>query len=251
MRFAAVLALAGAVALIPGGVSAQTDDSRFYLNLNGAFEPGSQTYADAGTFRLYDETGTLNVSSEVSSGAVLDVSAGARVSGNFTLGLGFHRTSGSDPATVSGTAPNPIFFNRPRSFTQTLDGLERTEQALHISVGYLVSVGEKLDVHITAGPSQFRFAQQVPGSVTITEASGTTFTTVNATVGTENRKRNAWGGHVAADFSYPLVESDAASLRLGAFVRYTQASSEFQVVSNTATTKLGGVQFGGGIRVRF
>lgn len=249
MRFLAALAVAGVV-LGAQSVNAQTDDSRFYINVSGAFEPGSQTYADDGTFRLYDETGRLSVASEVSSGAVLDVAVGGKVTGNFTFGMGFHRTSSSDPATVSGSAPHPIFFDRPRSFSQTLDDLTRTEQALHISVGYLVSVGEKLDLHITAGPSQFRFAQQVPGSVTIAETSGT-FTTVQATVATESRKRNAWGGHVAADLSYPIFESGATTFRLGAFVRYAEASSEFQVVTNTVTTKLGGVQFGAGLRVRF
>ena len=250
MRFVAAMVLAGTVALIPSGVSAQTDDSRFYINVNGAFEPGSQTYADDGTFRLYDETGRLTVSSEVSSGAVLDFAAGAKVMGGFTLGLGFHRTSSSDPAAVSGAAPHPVFFDRPRSFSQTLDALTRTEQALHLSLGYVVALGEKLDLHLTAGPSQFRFAQQVPGSVTIAE-TGSSFATVQATVATEQRKRNTWGGHVGADLSYPVFESGAASFRLGGFVRYAAASSEFQVVTNTVTTKLGGVQIGGGVRVRF
>jgi hypothetical protein len=250
MRFAAAMVLAGTTALIPNVVSAQTDDSRFYLNLNGAFEPGSQTYADDGTFRLYDETGRLSVSSEVSSGAVLDFAAGAKVTGGFTVGLGFHRTSSSDPATVTGTAPHPVFFDRPRAFSQSLDALTRSEQALHISLGYIVSLGEKLDLHITAGPSQFRFSQQVPASVTISE-TGSSFATVQATVATEDRKRNAWGGHIGADLSYAIFESGAASFRLGGFVRYAAAKSEFLVVSNTASTELGGVQIGAGLRVRF
>lgn len=249
MRFLTVLATAGLLAGV-GTAAAQTDDTRFYINVNGAFEPGTQTYSDDGTFRLYDENGTLSASSEVSSGAVLDFAAGAKVAGNFTLGLGFHRTSSSDAATVSGTAPHPIFFDRPRSFSQTLDALERTEQALHISIGYMAMIGEKLDVHITAGPSQFRFSQQVPASVTISE-TGSTFTTVQATVATAARKRNVWGGHIGADFSYPVFESGAAVFRLGAYARYAAASSEFEVISNSVTTKLGGVQVGGGVRVRF
>lgn len=249
MRFVTALAMTGLL-VSAGTAAAQTDDTRFYINVNGAFEPGTQTYADNGTFPLYGENGTLSTSSEVSSGAVLDFGAGARVTGNFTFGLSFHRTSSSDPATVTGAAPHPIFFDRPRNFSTTLEDLERTEQALHISVGYLVKVGEKLDLHITAGPSQFRFSQQVPATVTITE-TGSTFTTVNAAVATAARKRNVWGGHVGADLSYPVFESGAAAFRLGAYVRYAGASSEFEVVSNTVTTKLGGVQVGGGVRVRF
>lgn len=249
MRIVTALVMTGLLAGV-SEASAQTDDTRFYINLNGAFEPGTQTYADDGTFRLYDETGRLSVSSEVSSGAVLDAAAGIKVTGGFTFGLGFHRTSSSDTATVSGAAPHPVFFDRPRNFTQTLDALTRTEQALHLSIGYMVMVGEKLDLHITAGPSQFRFAQQVPGSVTIAE-TGSAFTTVQATVAVEQRKRNAWGGHIGADLSYPVFESGAAAFRLGAYMRYAAASSEFQVVTNSVTTKLGGVQIGAGVRVRF
>ncbi len=251
MRFLAAVAVAGYVALGAQGASAQTDDSRFYINLNSAFEPGSQTYTDDGTFPLYDETGRLSVSSEVSTGAMLDFAAGGRITGAFTFGLGFQRASSSDPATVSGAAPHPIFFNRPRAFSQNIEGLTRTEQALHLSVGYLVDVGEKLDLHITAGPSQFRFAQQVPGSVAIEETSGQ-FTSVRPVVGIVSRKRNDWGAHVGVDLSYPVYELDTTTFRLGAFLRYAEASSDFQVVSgNPVKTDLGGVQMGVGVRVRF
>ncbi len=250
MRFLAAVAVAGFVALGAQSASAQTDDSRFYINLNGAFEPGSQTYADDGTFRLYDETGRLSVSSEVSTGAMLDLAVGGRVTGPFTFGLGYQRASSSDPATVSGTAPHPIFFDRPRAFTQTVPDLTRTEQALHFSVGYLVMVGEKLDLHITAGPSQFRFTQQVPGTVGIEETSGQ-FTAVRPVVGVVTRKRNDWGAHVAADVSYPVYELGQTIFRVGAFLRYAEASSDFQVVSNSVKTDLGGFQMGAGVRVRF
>ena len=250
MRFLTAVAVAACVGLSAVEAAGQTDEPRYYINLNGAFEPGSQTYADDGTFRLYDEDGRLNVSSEVSSGAVLDFSAGLILYEQFTLGLGFHRTSSSDPAIITGSAPHPIFFDRPRAFSQTLDDLTRTEQALHFSAGYLRTFNEKFELHVTAGPSQFRFAQQVPASVTIAETSST-FTAVQATVATASHKRNVWGGHVGADLSYPVFESGAALFRVGGYMRYAAASSEFAVVTNTVETKLGGFQIGAGVRVRF
>ena len=249
MRFVTALAVAGVLAGVTGA-AAQTDESRFYLSVNGAFEPGSQTYQDDGTFSLYDETGRLSVGSEFSSGAVLDFGVGARVAGNFLVGASFHRTSSLAEATVSGQAPHPIFFDRPRSFSTTVADLKRSEQALHLSVGYRIPMGEKLDLQITAGPSQFRFSQEVVGGVTITEQGGT-FAAVNTTYSNERRKKNAWGGHVGGDLSYAVYQNDTTSFRLGAYVRYAGASSEFEVVSNTVSTKLGGVQFGGGLRVRF
>jgi hypothetical protein len=167
-----------------------------------------------------------------------------------TLGASFHRTSSTDEAAVSGQAPHPIFFDRPRSFTATVADLKRSEQALHLSVGYRYALTEALDVHLFGGPSQFRFSQEVVDGVTISE-SGTSFTSVSVATITAERKKNAWGGHVGVDLSYALYQQDTTSFRLGVYVRYAEASSEFQVVSNTVSTKIGGTQFGGGLRIRF
>lgn len=250
MRLVTALVMASLLAGV-NDAAAQTDESRFFLSVSGAFEPGSQTYADDGTFTLYDEVGRLSVGSDdISSGAVLDFGVGVRVKGNFTLGANFHRTSGLGEASVTGQAPHPIFFSRPRSFSATVPDMKRTEQALHLSLGYRLALGEKLDVQFSAGPSQFRFTQDVVNAVTISEAGGA-FTTVNATTASTTRKANSWGGHVGADVSYPVYQSGTTSFRLGGYVRYAEAASEFLVVSNSVNTKIGGVQFGGGLRVRF
>lgn len=251
MRIVAALAMVGVLAGV-GTAAAQTDESRFFLSVSGAFEPGSQTYSADGDFPLYDETGRVNVSSpDLSSGAVLDFGVGARVTGNFLVAANFHRTSSTDEATVSGQAPHPIFFDRPRVFSATVSDLKRSEQALHLSVGYRLGLTDKLDLQILAGPSQFRFSQEVVGEVIITE-TGSSFAAVNATYEQLRRKKNAWGGHVGGDLSYAFYQSDMTSFRLGAYVRYAGASSEFEVIrGTTVSTKLGGIQFGGGLRVRF
>jgi hypothetical protein len=249
MRVAAAVMVAGMLAA-PEAAWAQPAETRFLLSLSGAFEPGSESFTDDGTFTLYDEAGRLSVASEVSTGAIIDLGVGMVVRAPFTLGLGVHRGASADTVSVSGQAPHPIFFNRPRSFSLEIDDVKRIEQAVHFSAGVLLPINEKFDVHIYGGPSQFRFSQQVVSSVTITEASGA-FTAVNVTPAIEARKKNTWGGHIAADFSYAVVELDNAVFRLGAFLRYAQASSEFQVVNNTVSTKVGGMQYGAGLRVRF
>lgn len=245
MRLVTALVMAGLLAGA-GEAAAQADESRFFLSVSGAFEPGTQTISDDGTFPLYEETGRLNVSSEVSSGAVLDFGVGARVVGNWTLGANFHRASSTDAAEVTGQAPHPLFFNRPRAFSTTFDDLKRTEQALHLSLGYRVPLGEKFDVHLYGGPSQFRYTQEVVGEVIITDAGSFV-----ANYETARRKKNAWGGHVGADLSYALYRAGTTSFRLGGFVRYAGAKSDVRVVTNSVSTDLGGIQIGGGLRVRF
>jgi hypothetical protein len=256
MRVSTAVVVAGlAIATSATSAAAQAvDESRFFLSVNGAIEPGKQTYSDDLTFRLYDEDGRINVSSEISSGAVLDFGAGARVYGGMTLGASFHRTSSTDEATVSGQAPHPIFFDRPRSFSTTVADLKRTEQALHLSVGYRYALTEAVDIHVFGGPSQFRFSQEVatfpdPPNPPVSESAN--FATVTPNLLTAERKKNAWGGHIGLDLSYALYQEGTTSFRIGAYVRYAEAASEFQVVTNTANTKVGGTQFGGGLRVRF
>jgi hypothetical protein len=249
MRVAAAVVVA-MLAFGPGLAFAQTDEPRFMLSLNGAFEPGDEEFTDDGPFTLYDEAGRITVTGRSSTGALLDMGVAARVTGRFTLGLSGHRGASADEATVTGQAPHPIFVNRPRSFSVTVPETKRIEQALHFSAGALVQLTEKLDVHIYGGPSQFRFSQQVVGDVVVAETGGA-FTSVNVTPTIVARKRNVWGGHIAADFSYPVAQIGNGDFRLGAFMRYAQASSEFLVKSNTVSTKVGGVQMGVGVRVRF
>ncbi len=251
MRLVMALVVAGLFVGSTDAAAQQGDETRFFLSVSGGFEPGKQSYADDGTFSLYEETGRLSVSSDdLSSGAVLDFGVGAKVAGNFTVGANFHRTSGNGEAAITGQAPHPVFFDRPRTFSATVADQKRTEQALHLSVGYIFALTEQLDLHIYGGPSQFRFTQEVVSGVSITEAGGA-LTSVTATSTTAVRKDNSWGGHIGADLSYPLFESENAVFRLGGYVRYAGAASEFTVVSNSASTKLGGVQMGAGLRVRF
>ncbi|MGE0812046.1 MAG: outer membrane beta-barrel protein [Vicinamibacterales bacterium] len=249
MRVVTILVAAGLLASAVDA-AAQTDESRFFLGVSGAFEPGTETYSDGSTFPKYDELGRVDVSSEVSSGAVLDFGVGARLTGNWIAAANFHRTSSADVADVSGQVPHPLFFDRPRSFSASVDDLKRTEQALHLSIGYRLGLTDKVDVQFLAGPSQFRFTQEVVSGVDITEVGGA-FTAVNVAAQTQVRKHNAWGGHVGADISYQFAQSGTANFRLGAYIRYAEAASEFQVVSQNAKTKVGGTQFGLGLRVRF
>jgi hypothetical protein len=251
MRLVTALVMAGLVAGA-GEAAAQADESRFFLSVSGGVEPGSQSFADEITFSRYDETARVRVASDdVSSGAVLDFGVGVRVTGNWTLGANFHRTSSVGEWTASGEEPHPIFFNRPRTFAATVGDLKRTEQALHLSVGYRVPLGEKLDLHVYAGPSQFRFGQEVIGRAIISEVGGT-FSSVNVTYEQDRRKKNAWGGHVGADLSYSIFQTGATTFRLGGYVRYAGAKSDFPVLTNTTvSTDLGGVQIGAGLRVRF
>ena len=54
MRLVTALVMTGLLAGA-GEAAAQADESRFFLSVSGAFEPGTQTISDDGTFPLYED----------------------------------------------------------------------------------------------------------------------------------------------------------------------------------------------------
>lgn len=232
------LLAAGLVIGLAGEAAAQGADSRAYLGVNFGGQGGSDTIGTVNTFDLYGEQGTVTFGTETKGGPMFDLSGGFKVAGQFSVGLGYSRVSSESDGAIAGVAPHPIFFNRPRSFTGTASGLDRSEQMLHISLGYTLAMGDNLSLMIYGGPSMIRLSQEVVSNVSVSEV-GAPFTSVNSTATVSKEQETAWGGHIGADASYFFTERIGA----GAFVRYVGASAD--------VSKVGGAQFGGGLRFRF
>jgi hypothetical protein len=242
------LCLAGARDASAQPVQDWTD--RGYFNFNIGFESTSGTLNDAVTFRLYDEDGTKAVESAVDSGAFIDFSVGGRVWKNVSAGIGFHREATTGQAAVTASVPNPTVFNRNRTVALTADDLDRSERAIHLQVGYMLPLNERLTVHVFGGPSFFKLSQDVVADLTFTEAPP--FTSVSATPNIVSRSDSVTGAHIGGDVSYILMDTGTAKIGGGFFMRYAGATGRVPVLGTTEIeTDLGGLQFGFGLRVRF
>jgi hypothetical protein len=224
---------------------------RGYFNLNAGFETATGTLNDASTFRIYDENGSLSTAQGVDSGSLIDVAAGARVWRNFTVGIGFHRGASTSEAAVTGTVPHPLFFNRSRNFALSANDLDRTEQAVHLNLGYMLIVNDRLSAHLMLGPSFFTVKQEVVSAVEILPEGSFPFDVPNVGVQTAERKDSPTGFNVGVDISYKIYEVSRIKLGGGMFLRYSGASSDITLISNTVDSDLGGLQIGFGARVRF
>lgn len=234
---------------------------RVYFNLNGGFESGSTSeIEDARTFRIYDEDGVFTASTDVDSGGLIDVAAGVRVWRNVTVGLGFHRGSSGNDGIYGGTIPNPLFFNRSRSFAGGVSGLDRTQRAVHLQFGYMLRLTDKIDLHLLFGPSFFSLTQEVISGVDGTEGVFP-FSTITVTPSTAERKDSKVGGNAGVDIAYRITEFGRAKLGAGLFLRYAGASADVEMIDNVfgiddfppnrVESDLGGFQFGIGARLRF
>jgi hypothetical protein len=222
---------------------------RGYFNFNVGFETTSGTLNDSVTFRLYDESGTRTVEQNVDSGSLIDFSAGSRVWRNVSVGIGYHRGANSSEASGTVSVPHPLRFNANRVAAVSAGELDRTEQAFHVMVGYMIPLNDDLSVHVTAGPSFFGLKQDVLADVSYTEQSP--FNTVNTSAVVAERTDSAVGMNAGIDVAYKFYDSDAYRIGGGFFLRYAGASARITVIENDVDTDVGGLQFGFGARVRF
>jgi len=223
---------------------------RGYINVGWGVESGSSAMSDTKTAPIYEETATITSSSTFTSGSLFDVGFGVRVVKNLTIGVSYHQEQNDTDGTLTGSIPSPVFFNRPRQLNSTVTGLERKEQATHFQIGWVVPIGEKFDVMVYGGPSFFRLTQGTVSNVTITEQGGS-FTTVVATPTITERAKSVTGYNAGADATYIVWSNDSIRLGVGGFVRFTQASTEVEMLTTSQPTDVGGMQFGFGGRIRF
>lgn len=223
-------------------------EAKGFINVNFGVQSGSHDLEQNGSFPLYDETARFNGPLTVEGGGLFDIGGGARVWRNLAVGVTFSRVSDTSDATLTAQIPHPVFFNRPRTATTTAVGLEHRENAVHVHAMWVQPITDKLDVAIGAGPAFFSVTQQLVTGITVSEG-GAPFTTV--TIGSGNvseEKENATGFSVGVDVTFMATRQVGG----GFFFRYASASVDLPAGGGSTTTlDVGGVQVGGGVRVRF
>jgi hypothetical protein len=138
---------------------------------------------------------------------------------------------------VTSSIPDPIFFDKPATVRSSATGLRHTEVGTHIKIVYFIPVNEKLEVAISGGPSFIKVSHAVPSVSVATN-------TQNVTLTSPEESGTATGVNVGGDVNY-LVTSRYG---VGGFIRYAGGSVDLPSVPGL---KVGGVQVGGGLRIRF
>jgi hypothetical protein len=239
-----------ASASVASAQSAAATD-RGYINVGWGVESGSSAMSDTRTSLIYDESATITSAADFTSGSLFDVGVGLRVWKNLTVGAAYHQEQNDTNGALTGSIPSPVFFNRPRTMNVEVPGLDRKESAAHLVIGWMVPIGAKFDVMVFGGPSFFRVTQDSVSDVTISEPGGS-FTTVTAAPLITERAKSVTGYNVGVDGTYIVWSNDSIRLGAGGFVRFTQASTEIEMLSGAGVpTDVGGVQFGFGARLRF
>lgn len=218
-----------------------------FFSINGIYQVTTNDFDDGATFRENAEDGRYDTDYTVKGGPAVDVAGGMRLWRNLAVGAGVTRFSRSTPVALSGSIPHPFFFSRPRTISGEIANLKREELAVHVQARGVMPVGRRLQVMVFGGPSFFQVKQGVVTDFTYQDTypyDTATFASAETTTAKESKLGFNAGGDVAFFFTR----------RLGVGVSAQFSGTEIDVPSasgQTQTVRIGGLQAGGGLRVRF
>jgi hypothetical protein len=249
--------------LAPSLAFAQTSSSsmstpyeqRGFVQIGGGAQSGSHALDSTATFNIYDEQGTIVSAQEYGGGAIWNIGGGARVWKNLVVALNYTRNSDTIGSAVVASVPHPLFANRPRQVAQTIDGLEHTENAYHLSAMWMIPFGDDLTFGIGAGPSfvgvshEFASGAQVQETGTPPDYATVAIQDITFTRGEKTGTTVNFGADLTYNLPFDLGQAGRVGATLG--FRYAGGSVDLPGNAGDVEVKYGGAQFWGGLRVSF
>jgi len=228
---------------------APTLPNRVFVDVNGGFQSGTQTFSDARDDPFNSETASWDADYETRGGPAFDVSGGVRVWRNLVAAAAYSRFTDTSVAGIRGEVPHPFFFNRNRAFAGETAGLTQQEDVVHLSAMWVVPASRRIDVRVFGGPSLYRIQRDLVADVIHAE-DGYPYDTASFDRATVERvKVDAWGFHVGGDATWMFTQN----VGVGAMARFSRAETGLTSPASgeSLALRFGGLQFGGGLRLRF
>ena len=240
-----IIATAVAAGLIVGAAtaSAQTPSPRspgeIFLNVNAGGLIQDRTFGSTGTFTSFGETGSFETKENVGKAFVIDALGGYQFGQHLAFGVGIWFASAKAAVAAAAIMPDPVFFGRFTTITPAAPtDLKQRTLGIDIDLIYTMPLTNRIDVAFSVGPTIAHVSQDV-GSLVVSPTAQT------ATINVEKQsKTTAKAGNVGVDVTYKMAEKYG----IGGFVRFAGGEADLPAAPKM---KVGGLQVGGGIRMRF
>jgi len=216
-----------------------TSPGEVFVAINAAGQFQDRSFGSSGTFTSFNETGSYETLQNIGSAFVFDASGGYHFAEHMAVGAGIWLGHAKSAVAGSAILPDPVFFGRYTTVTPTPPSdLSQGTFGLNFQFIYTVPVNNRIDFALFGGPTLLHVSQDV-GSITVSP------TTQTAAMSSESQSATTMkAGNVGLDITYKLAEEYG----IGFFIRYAGGEVDLPAVSNL---KVGGLQFGGGVRFRF
>lgn len=252
-RTATLLVLMMAVVTVSPAVAQE----KAWVDVNfGMAKAAEDPYVDSVDFPFRDETANASAIYGMPTGGSFDVGGGFMFTPRLGVGVSFAGTAHEDVTQLSATIPHPIVFSADATDTAETDiKLRRTEGSIHIQAMYVVTQpAMPLSVRVFGGPTYFRVKQDTVNDLLYVESLTGPFPGVYAIEITdfdliEEVEGNGWGFHAGVDVRYFFTNT----VGVGGIFRWSRGEVEIPGMFGDIVPdmKVGGVQFGGGLRLKF
>ena len=219
---------------------------RIWIGAGGGVQLAGTAFDDTFEVPLYAETETVDVDYPMKNGAVIDARAGYRLWKGFTVGAGVTHYSQRADARVEARLPHPFFDNQFRIIEGTTSAL-RGETTVHLLLGWMLPLSDRLRVMLTGGPSIVTIEQTLVTDVEYSETYP--YDTAEFTgASTRRASRSATGFNAGADVTWMFSRQVGA----GGLVQFSRARANVSPgEGRSIAVDAGGVQFAGGLRLFF
>ena len=232
MAAAAIVVAASAPALAQTGAPA---DRPLFVDISAGIGAKPSTLTTATTFTVFGEDGIAATKMAPGTSGLADLRIGYHVTPRVAIAGAFSGGQSTVAAATSASVPSPVRFASPTVVSLQVPDSRRREFGLHLQALYALPLGSAVTLTFAGGPSFVHLQQGVPN----VNIAGSTPTVVSV-----NESGNGVGANVGADLSTFFAERYG----LGMFVRYVATSID---LPSASAVKAGGLQVGGGLRLRF
>lgn len=251
-RLVVAMALVATVGIVGAPGAAAQPAQRGWIDVNlGVAVAAEKSYSVTNDLPLYGERARFQADYEFPTGANFDFGGGFLFSKAFGVGISFSGTAHKAPATVSATIPHPRFFNALATGTAETEDIQKAEGAVHLQGVFVIPTSDNIRFRLFAGPSYFRVTQDTIDDIRYNQVfsvfnSGNSVTITGSPF--SESEATAWGFHLGGDFAVFFNRV----VGIGGFARYSRAEVEQTDLGGlVVNNKAGGLQAGGGLRLRF
>ena len=243
------------VCLVLAGVSqafAQVAFEKGWIDVN--FGVAMAAESEVSSTRVFDVDGEAaggSVAYDLPRGGSFDVGGGYMFTPRVGIGVSLAGTAHEGVAGLAISVPHPLYFNASATDATVTNGnLARTEGAWHVHAMVVALQTPRIRIRVFGGPSYFRAEQDVVSSINydhVFQLFGLGNEVDITTYDTEKSVGTAWGVHAGADVSVFFNRV----VGVGAVLRFSRGTADIEDYGGTNAVKVGGVQIGAGLRMKF
>lgn len=226
---------------------ASARDHKGFVAVHFGGQSNSSHLTDTFTFNVYDEVATVSDNQEYGGGVLFNFEGGFAFNPRLAAGIAVSHSSGDTDARVDASIPHPVVFDQRRSTTFDVPDTTHSETGIHFFVAYQQAVSDKLGIRVFAGPSVLSVKHDLVSAIQFTETAPFTNVTINSATLTQI-KETVGAFHVGAGATYDVTDM----IGVDGFFRFARRTVDVSgVAGDNVEVRIGGAQFGVGVRVGF